>query len=116
MSGERYLQRIWVTGAAGLIGHALIQTAPQEVTHADVLPLTRNELDLTAPGAVRARFSNDEPILVIHCAALSRSTDCEANPKLARLVNVEATALLAELTANCRLVFLSTDLVFDGRL
>ena len=34
---------------------------------------------------------------------------------LARKVNIEATALLAELAAEIPLVFLSTDLVFDGR-
>lgn len=52
---------------------------------------------------------------MLHCAALSRSSECEANPKLARKLNVEVTALLAELAADIPLFFLSTDLVFDGR-
>ena len=77
--------------------------------------LTRAHLDLTDSAAVRAEFRRQQPQLVIHCAALSQSPDCEANPALARKLNVEVTALLAELAAEIPLFFLSTDLVFDGR-
>ena len=45
---------------------------------------------------------------------MSKSPDCQAQPKLARRINIEATALLAELAADIPLVFFSTDLVFDG--
>jgi dTDP-4-dehydrorhamnose reductase len=80
-----------------------------------VAALTRQRLDLTDSAAVRIAFRRDNPQLVIHCAALSKSPDCEANPALARKLNVETTALLSELAAEVPLVFLSTDLVFDGR-
>ena len=52
---------------------------------------------------------------MIHCAALSKTTACQANPDLARLTNIDATRHLAELAAEIPLLFLSTDLVFDGR-
>lgn len=78
--------------------------------------LTRDRLDLTDASAVREAFRRQEPQLVIHCAALSKSPECEANPALARKLNIEVTARLAELAAEIPLVFLSTDLVFDGRL
>jgi dTDP-4-dehydrorhamnose reductase len=81
-----------------------------------VLALTRDTLDLTDASAVRAAFLCQSPQLVIHCAALSKSPECQTSPALAREVNVEATALLAELAAAIPLFFLSTDLVFDGRL
>jgi dTDP-4-dehydrorhamnose reductase len=77
--------------------------------------LTRDALDLTDAAAVRAKFRRQEPQIIIHCAALSRSPECEANPALAHELNVEATALLAELAAAIPLFFLSTDLVLDGR-
>jgi dTDP-4-dehydrorhamnose reductase len=80
-----------------------------------VLPLTRDSLDLTDASAVRAAFRLQRPQLVIHCAALSRSPACEANPALARQLNVEVTAVLAELAADIPLFFLSSDLVFDGQ-
>jgi dTDP-4-dehydrorhamnose reductase len=80
-----------------------------------VAALTRQRLDLADFSAVRAEFRRQRPHLVIHCAALSRSPECEANPALARKLNVEVTALLAELAAEIPLIFLSSDLVFDGR-
>jgi dTDP-4-dehydrorhamnose reductase len=72
-------------------------------------------MDLTNPAAVAARFRADAPAAVIHCAALSRSPACQADPALAHRLNVEVTRQLAELAAHIPFVLLSTDLVFDGR-
>ena len=109
------MKTIWITGAGGLIGSYLVQSAPVFAPDATVRGLTRAVLDLSSTSAVRDEFRRQNPQLVIHCAALSKSPECEANPALARKVNVEATALLAELAAGIPLIFLSTDLVFDGR-
>jgi dTDP-4-dehydrorhamnose reductase len=76
--------------------------------------LTRRELDLTDFNAVRELFRKDRPGLVIHCAALSQSPVCQADPATARQMNVEVTRVLAELAAGIPLLFFSTDLVFDG--
>jgi dTDP-4-dehydrorhamnose reductase len=109
------LKTVWITGAGGLIGSYLVRTAPHFVSDARVVALTRERLDLTDPSAVQVEFRRQNPQLVIHCAALSRSPECEANPKLARRLNVEVTAQLAQVAAEIAFVFLSTDLVFDGR-
>jgi dTDP-4-dehydrorhamnose reductase len=109
------LRTVWITGAGGLIGSYLVRTARCYASEAKVVALTRDRLDLTNVSAVRIEFRRQQPQLVIHCAALSKSTECEANPTLARRLNVEVTALLAELAVEIPLVFLSTDLVFDGR-
>jgi dTDP-4-dehydrorhamnose reductase len=105
----------WITGAGGLIGHHLVQTAPRGAPTWRVRGLTRAELDLLDFEAVRRAFRAQAPALILHCAALSRTPDCQAQPQLARRLNVDATALLAELAAEGLMVFLSTDLVFDGR-
>lgn len=104
---------VWVTGAAGLIGGELLRLAPRNEA-IRVIGLTRRELDLAHQSAVRQRFEQDRPTAIIHCAALSRSPICEATPEVARLDNVEATRHLVELSQETRLLFLSTDLVFDG--
>ena len=106
---------VWITGAGGLIGNYLFQTAPAFSPGRKVLGLTRPGLDLADFAAVRQAFRRDHPQLVIHCAAISKTNECQANPALARKLNVEVTALLAELAANIPLIFFSTDLVFDGR-
>lgn len=106
----------WVTGAGGLIGNYFVTLASECGSGWRVRALTRRELELTDVGAVRQALSADRPDLVIHCAALSRSPACEADPARAHHLNVEVTRVLAGLCAPATLVFLSTDLVFDGRL
>jgi len=105
----------WVTGAGGLVGNYLVGTAQEHARGWEVVGLTRSRFDLTDLAAVRAAFAADHPQLILHCAAVSRSTDCETDPPRARLVNVEVTTCLAELAADIPFVFFSTDLVFDGR-
>ena len=104
----------WITGSAGLIGNYLVQSAPQFAPRWQVRGLTRGQLDLPDFDAVRRAFREQRPQLIIHCAAMSRSPACEANPELARRVNVDITANLAGLASEIPLIFLSSDLVFDG--
>lgn len=106
---------VWITGAGGLIGNYLARTVRQQAPDRQVTALTRQDLDLTDYSAVRQQFAREKPSLVIHCAALSRSPDCQANPAKARQLNVEVTANLAQVAAEIPFVFFSTDLVFDGR-
>lgn len=106
---------IWITGTGGLLGSHLIRSAARHAPGRRVLPLDRAALDLLQPDAVRRRFAAAPPAAILHCAALSKTGPCEAHPALARAINVEATALLAELAADRPFFFLSTDLVFDGR-
>jgi len=105
----------WITGAGGLIGNYLVQTAPSFAPGWRVIGLTRSDLDLLDFNAVRRAFRKQRPQLVIHCAAMSKTPECQAHPKEAHRANVDVTAVLAELTAELPLVFFSTDLVFDGR-
>lgn len=107
----------WITGAGGLIGSHLLRHAGNSgvAPSWNVIGLTREHLDLTDAVAVARRFQSERPQLIIHCAALSRSPDCQRDPGLARRLNVEVTRTLGELAAEIPLVFFSTDLVFDGR-
>lgn len=105
---------IWITGAGGLIGNYLVQNPAKFGEATTVVGLTRAQLDLTDFDAVRQAFNQHQPRLVIHCAALSKSPECQANPALAHRLNVEVTRLLSELASNIPMIFLSSDLVFDG--
>jgi dTDP-4-dehydrorhamnose reductase len=106
---------VWITGAGGLIGNYLVQTARAGAADNSTMGLTRLQLDLLDFAAVRARFKRERPSLIIHCAAMSKSPACQNQPDLARKVNVEITRMLAELAADATFVFFSTDLIFDGR-
>jgi dTDP-4-dehydrorhamnose reductase len=106
---------VWITGANGLIGNYLVQTAPQFAPRWRVRALTRADFDLLDFAAVKSAFAQDKPQLIIHCAAITVVSEAQKNPELARRVNVEVTRQLAELAADIPFVFFSTDLVFDGR-
>lgn len=108
-------QLAWITGAGGLIGSHLVRAAPQLAPDWNVVGLTRTQLDLADFRAVDREFVRQQPRLILHCAALSRSPACQANPELAREINLNVTAHLAGLAADIPFVFFSSDLVFDGR-
>jgi len=106
---------VWITGSGGLIGSCLVQTAGAASPASLVIALKRRELDLLDFASVRRRFMRAKPSLVIHCAALSKSPEFEAQAELARKSNIEVTRLLSDLAADAKFVFFSSDLIFDGR-
>jgi dTDP-4-dehydrorhamnose reductase len=117
--------RVLITGASGQLGAYLLAALRAGGDHViawsgsrtgtlEGIPL--HPVDLANPAAVSAAFAEARPDAVLHAAAWARISDCEQDPAVARQVNVEGTALLARLAAagGARLVFVSTDLVFDG--
>jgi dTDP-4-dehydrorhamnose reductase len=106
---------VWITGAGGLIGSNIVRLAGKYAPTAKPIPLTRADFDLTDFKTVERRFLADRPRLIIHCAAMSKTGDCQSQPTLARRINIEATAHLADLAADSNFIFFSTDLVFDGQ-
>ena len=122
MNSER---KLLVTGAHGFVaGSVLTQGGSSWEVHAlsrkEALT-RRNDLcwhrgDALTPGVLEQLFQKVQPNAVIHTAAAADIDFCEANPGQAREVNVELTRKLANLCKNsgARLVFCSTDTVFDG--
>ena len=74
------------------------------------------QLDLMRPGALAQWIREQQPQAVLHAAAMARPAECEANPSAAWRVNAESAAEAAAACAEvgARLVFCSTDQVFDG--
>jgi dTDP-4-dehydrorhamnose reductase len=116
--------RVLVTGASGQLGSHLLRelrgradlVAWSGSRRGDLLGVPLVPVDLANPAELTAAFRAARPDAVVHCAALARIVDCYHDPERARLVNVAATAALAGECARsgARLVFVSTDLVFDG--
>ncbi len=106
--------RAIITGAAGLIGQYIVKSAFRWAPGWEVHGLTRADLDLTDHPAVERVWQSMKPDAVIHCAAMSRTKDCERQPQLAQRINVEATAQLARLSKDIPFIFLSSGEVFDG--
>lgn len=114
-----------VTGAGGFLGGNLtIETlaAGRSVVgavhrNAALTPNLRVvNTDLTKPFAAVALLEEVEPAWVVNCAALANVDQCESDPELAALLNVDVprSLALACAAAGVRLVHISTDAVFDG--
>ncbi|BFU94677.1 MAG: putative dTDP-4-dehydrorhamnose reductase [Nitrospira sp.] len=104
-----------VTGAGGLIGQYLVRTVSRWAPDWEIRALTRRDLELTEFPAVETMWKTLNPHAVIHCAALSRTKDCEQDPAAARVANVQVTAHLSALSHDIPFLFLSSGEVFDGR-
>ncbi|MEX2653200.1 MAG: dTDP-4-dehydrorhamnose reductase [Acidimicrobiia bacterium] len=102
---------IAVLGANGQLGSAFVR-ALNYSCHA----VTREELDLADPEAIRPWVESEKPELVINCAAYTAVDAAETDAETARAVNALAVEALAAATARhgARLVTFSTDYVFDG--
>ncbi len=74
------------------------------------------DLDLMRPGVLAAWIDQHRPAAVLHAAAMARPADCEKDPAAAWRVNAESAAEAAAACAaiGARMVFCSTDQVFDG--
>jgi dTDP-4-dehydrorhamnose reductase len=76
-------------------------------------------VDITDPSLVQALVMKTKPEIIIHAAGLNGLASCEGEPNLARKINVGGTknVITAILKVNpaTKLVFISSDYVFDGK-
>jgi dTDP-4-dehydrorhamnose reductase len=118
-------RKLMVTGAHGFVaGSILAQAAGEWELHAVSRgePLAGGEpqhwhrADPLKAGELAHLFGTVRPDVVIHTAALADINFCQTHPELARAVNVGFTTSLYRLCAQtgAKLVFCSTDTIFDG--
>lgn len=104
--------RIFLTGADGQLGRAL----QHRLGGHDLLLGIWPQFDLLSPDAER-QILTAAPQVVIHAAAYTQVDRAEQEPDLAMAVNADGTERVARAAAKAgaRLIYLSTDYVFDGK-
>jgi len=82
----------------------------------EVVPATRHDLDLAAPGSIGPAVEAISPDAVVNCAAYNAVDRAEEEPDVAMAVNAVGVGELAEACAarSIHLVHISTDYVFSG--
>lgn len=119
------MKRLLLTGVSGFLGQTVAGLAVEEYRvsgtyHSNSIDLQGVEtfpLSLDEPREIAAAFERTRPDLVIHTAALSQPEACEKEPGLSLQINLAATQEIARRCAEsgAKLLFCSTDLVFDGK-
>jgi dTDP-4-dehydrorhamnose reductase len=107
--------RLFVTGAAGMLGQDVVAAA-RGAGHDVVAAPGRAELDVTDPAAVRRAIGEAAPAAVINCAAWTDVDGAEASEDAATAVNGTGAGHVAAAAAaaGAFVVHVSTDYVFDG--
>lgn len=116
--------RVVVTGASGLLGRA-VQARLSSEQH-EVLALANSratpplvQLDLLDTDALRKTLQDFKPDVIVHAAAERRPDVVEKEPERSQELNVDVPGRIAEIcrdlgTGSTRLIYISTDYVFDG--
>ncbi|GAG92466.1 unnamed protein product, partial [marine sediment metagenome] len=101
--------KIVLFGASGRLGKELVKLY-------DFITPTRKEIDITEFDKVSSYLKRIRPSTVIHAAASVGAKECEEDKETAYKTNVVGTYNVAKACQknNIKLVYLSTDTIFDG--
>ena len=119
--------RFFVTGVGGQLGHDVLNELDKrgyEAVGTDILDSVESQfpyvkLDITDESEVSKAIAMIKPDVVVHCAAwtaVDAAEDEENQPKV-RAINSEGTRYIAQAarTADAKMIYISTDYVFDGK-
>ena len=108
--------KIIVTGVKGQLGFDCLRVL-KEQGFANVIGIDKDELDITDEKAVNDFIVKEKPEIVMHNAAWTAVDKAEENKDLVYQVNALGPKYIAEACkkVNAKMVYISTDYVFDGK-
>lgn len=107
-------RKILVVGSRGRLGQALMRGLDDRYV---MLGADHGDLDITDHDRVMTVIGTIRPDIVLHAAAMTKVDACEQDSAAAFRVNADGTRYVADACGRvgARLVYFSTDYVFDGR-
>jgi dTDP-4-dehydrorhamnose reductase len=110
------MRRILVIGAKGMLGRDLTVILHSTFPKDEVIGWDIEEVDIRNEEESVTKVEKLRPEIVIHLAAYTDVDGCERDQEKAFAVNAEGTkhVVLAASTCRAKVVYLSTDYVFDG--
>lgn len=102
--------KILVTGAKGMLGQEILKL------NNNIIGVDINDFNILDIFNMRNYINNNKPEVIIHCAAFTEVDKAELDRNLALNINGLAVRYLVDICNdnNIKLVFISTDYVFDG--
>ena len=106
--------KVLITGSAGQLGTDLVASANH--LGLDVIATSHADLDITDKKLVSQKIASAAPEAIIHAAAWTAVDACESDIKKAMAINSDGTANVvnAARQIGARVIYISTDYVFDG--
>lgn len=118
-------KKLLITGISGLLGSNLAyafrdkyEIAGWYNSHKVFIPgVNSYRINITDKQSVKEFLSIYKPDIILHCASLTDIDYCENNKEETRGVNVEGTENIVSFCINrdTKLVYISTDSVYDGK-
>lgn len=113
-----------ITGVSGLLGNNLAcyfrnkyEVLGLHNTHRVIIKgIYTERCNILDNGSIRAIISDFTPSIIIHCASLTNIDQCETDKHLTQKINVLSTKAIVESITdrNVKLIYISTDAVYDG--
>lgn len=119
--------KVFVTGVAGQLGHDVVNELLKRnytAVGSDIFDSVDSsaeyvQLDITDKESVENKLTEINPDVVVHCAAWTAvdAAEDEDNKAKVHSINVEGTANIAEVCKklDCKMIYISTDYVFNGQ-
>ena len=119
--------KVLVTGVGGQLGYDVMNELARrgyEAVGSDILETVDADyayvqMDITDEVQVSNLISEIKPDAVVHCAAWTAVDAAEDEENIAKVkaINVDGTRYIAQAckSADCKMVYISTDYVFDGQ-
>lgn len=109
------MENILVTGVNGQLGHDVVLELKKRGIACKGVDV--EDFDITDAKQTEDYIRRFQPTAVIHCAAYTNVNGAEENEDICRKVNVDGTKNIAEACKylKSKLIYVSTDYVFDGK-
>ncbi|MFX1445460.1 MAG: SDR family oxidoreductase [Promethearchaeota archaeon] len=129
-SFTNYKKRILIIGANGFLGkNLLFFQDSKEIRNLNYLLIAGDlknnnippdipyfQMDITNQNDINKKIRQISPEIIILTAAFTNVDECEVNKNLTKKVNVDGVINIIHVSQiiDCKLIFMSTDFVFDG--
>lgn len=106
--------KVLVTGVKGQLGYDVVKELTKR--NHEAVGVDVEDMDITDFSAVEKVLTAVKPDAVIHCAAWTAVDAAEDNADKVMKINVDGTANIAKVckAIDAKMVYISTDYVFDG--
>jgi dTDP-4-dehydrorhamnose reductase len=121
---NRAKTRLLITGVSGLLGNNLAYYFKDKYeilglynSHPVIIDGIRTEkCDITCKDSIKKIIHVFNPSIILHCASLTNVDQCEIDKDITKKINVLSTKYLVDcvIDKDIKLVYISTDAVYDG--